>query len=245
MDAVLEILVKVQKLDFEIHDLLLKKSTLPNTIMELEREYEKLNQEKEKLESLFKKEEVKLRELEVDLKEIQEKIRTFQEKSRQVKTNEEYRAMIAQIEHADMEKRRKEEEIVAQMVLIEKLQKELPEKKASISQKLMEIDTAIKNLKEELALLENRLQNAQQKKEFLIGNLPEKEKQLYLKLQSRLGGSVVCQVLKNELTTSEISYVCSGCYSVLPLHFVQDLKITNTYSRCPNCGRIIYYYEEM
>ena len=245
MDEILKVLIAIQNLDGEIEKLRHKKISLPKEIQELENEIQKLSAEKEKIIASFKKEEIKLRELEVDLKEIQEKIRNFQEKSRQVKSNEEYRAMISQIEHANMEKLKKEEEIVVQMELVEKLQRELPEKTKSLDEKKQELEKAANISKQQLAEIEEQLKWNEEKKKVLLEKLPDKERQLYLKLQSRFGSYAICKVLENDMPKAEKDYVCSGCYSVLPLSFVQELKSKHTYSRCPNCGRIIYYHEEM
>uniref|UniRef100_A0A7C2P5E1 C4-type zinc ribbon domain-containing protein n=1 Tax=candidate division WOR-3 bacterium TaxID=2052148 RepID=A0A7C2P5E1_UNCW3 len=245
MNEILQIFIQIQNLDSEIEELKHKKASLPQEIQQLENEIRKLTAEKENVIASFKKEEVKLRELEVDLREIQEKIRNFQEKSRQVKSNEEYRAMISQIEHANMEKVKKEEEIVLQMELVERLQKELPERTKFLEEKKKELENAVNISKQQLAEIEGRLAINEEKKKVLLEKLPEKEKQLYLKLQSRYGSYAICRVIENELPKAEKDYVCSGCYSVLPLSFVQELKSKLMYSRCPNCGRIIYYHEEV
>ncbi|HOK22814.1 MAG TPA: C4-type zinc ribbon domain-containing protein [Candidatus Hydrothermia bacterium] len=245
MNDLLKQLIEIQNIEAEIDKLKIRKSALPKEIRDLEAEIEKCKTEKERIINELKKEEVRLMELEVDLKEIQEKIRTYQEKSRQVKTNEEYRAMLSQIEHADMEKRRKEEEVISQMEVIERLKVETPKQAEELEKKVAELEGLLVEMNEELKSLEERFEHNQKKKQVLLEKLPEKERQIYEKLQSRAGPYVICEVMKMKSTKGQSEYVCTGCYGVLPLSFVQDLRSKLDYARCPNCGRIVYYHEDV
>lgn len=246
MNDILKVLIEIQSLEDEIQEITRRKKTLPSEITELESEIEKLKKDKEKVVADLKREEVKLRELEVDLREIQEKIRSFQEKARQVKSNEEFRAMQAQIEHADLEKRKKEEEIIAQLELVETLKNQLPEKTARIENDLALKTAELSEKKEEFERLNEAFEQKKTLKETLLTKLPDKDRQLFEKLYVRLGPVVVCKViLASNSVGKEIDYACSGCNSIIPPAFVQNLKMKDDYSRCPNCGRIIYYHEEM
>ena len=60
--------------------------------------------------------------------------------------------MQAQIEHADAEKRKKEEEIIAQMDLIETLKTQLPQRLANIEKELNE---KLRELEKKKRLLDN------------------------------------------------------------------------------------------
>lgn len=245
MNESLKVLIEIQELDTEIQKAKIRRNTLPKEIESLESQITRIKSEKEKIISDLKKEEVKLLELEVDLREIQERIRNYQEKSRQVKNNEEYRAMLSQIEHADTEKRKKEEEIFLQMEMIEKMKEEKPKRIKELEERISELEANLNTLREELQSLQEGLELREKKKTVLVEKLPEREKQMYEKLQSRVGPYVICKVIKTQLPKGEYEYVCTGCYSVLPLSFVQELKLKQDYSKCPNCGRIVYYYEEM
>lgn len=245
MSEVLKVFIEIQNLEEDIQRLTREKKNLPAEISELESIIARLKHESETTVQNFKKEEVKLRELEVDLREIQEKIRNFQEKARQVKSNEEFRAMQAQIEHADAEKRKKEEEIIAQMELIETMKTQIPQRLANIEKELNE---KLRELEEKKRLLDNISKELEEKrllKEAYISKLPDREKQLFERLYSRLGPMVISKVVKIGISTTEVEYACSGCNSIIPLAFVQELKVKGSYSRCPNCGRIIYYHEEV
>ncbi|MEO0266467.1 MAG: C4-type zinc ribbon domain-containing protein [candidate division WOR-3 bacterium] len=246
MNDILKVLIEIQGLEDELQEITRRKRVLPGEINELESEIERLRKEKEKVIADFKKEEVKLRELEVDLREIQEKIRSFQEKARQVKSNEEFRAMQSQIEHADLEKRKKEEEIIAQLELVENLKNQLPDKTAKIEGELALKMEELNSKKEEFEKLNEAFEQKKALKETLLTKLPNKDRELFEKLYARLGPVVVCKVIMaSNSVRKEIDYACSGCNSVIPPAFVQNLKMREDYSRCPNCGRIIYYHEEM
>ncbi len=245
MNEVLKTLVDIQSLEEDIQKLTREKKNLPNEISELESLIARLKHESEIAAQDFKKEEVKLRELEVDLREIQEKIRSFQEKARQVKSNEEFRAMQAQIEHADMEKRKKEEEIISQMELVEAMKTQLPKRLESIEKELNEKLRELEEKKQLLDTISKELEEKRSLREVFISKLPEKERQLFEKLYSRSGPIVLSKVIKISVSKNEVEYSCSGCNSIIPLSFVQELKVKGGYSRCPNCGRIIYYHEEV
>lgn len=58
-----------------------------------------------------------------------------------------------------------------------------------------------------------------------------------------------CRIVKNKsglgITPIIQGQVCSGCHMILPMQFVNDVRLgTNTIEYCPYCSRILYYKED-
>jgi len=70
-----------------------------------------------------------------------------------------------------------------------------------------------------------------EERETMVAFLPEEDYALYQQLQKKNGLTVVVKLDDN---------ACSACGMVLSRSALQDAKNSNTISRCPQCGRILY-----
>jgi uncharacterized protein len=121
MDAGLEHLIRLQKIDEQIAQLLRSIADLPNRLAELE---EKLRSQKAALEQADKSaaaEEARRRSLDSDIKDLQQKIIKYRGQGSSVKTNDEFRALQHEIEFAEAEIRKIEDQQLQAMERIEAL----------------------------------------------------------------------------------------------------------------------------
>jgi predicted nucleic acid-binding Zn-ribbon protein len=121
MDAGLEHLIRLQKVDEQIAQLLRSIADLPTHLAALE---EKLRSQKAALEQAEKStsaEEVRRRSLDSDIKDLQQKIIKYRGQGSSVKTNEEFRALQHEIEFAEAEIRKIEDQQIQVMERMEAL----------------------------------------------------------------------------------------------------------------------------
>ena len=152
-----------------------------------------------------------------------------------ISTQREYEALSKQIDEAKIKETGLLKARNAATALVEELKAQLDaqskvcdEIKADVDAKSAEIDSIILEKKEQIAELDRR---CLQVKEQGISD------EIYAKY---------CNIVKNKKGVGIVEIhgqVCQGCHMVLPVQFVNDVRMGNTTEYCPYCSRILYYEE--
>ena len=152
-----------------------------------------------------------------------------------ISTQREYEALSKQIDEAKIKETGLLKARNAATALVEELKAQLDaqskvcdEIKADVDAKSAEIDSIILEKKEQIAELDRR---CLQGKEQGISD------EIYAKF---------CNIVKNKKGVGIVAIhgqVCQGCHMVLPVQFVNDVRMGNTTEYCPYCSRILYYEE--
>lgn len=232
MEEVLERLGRIKDLNESIknNDNLLK--SIPEKINELKRKMEEknneLNQAKNRLIEIKKTYKLK----EVDVAENEAKINKLNQQIHSVKTNEEYRAILKEIEFIKNSNRTIEEEMInlleeeekikSRLGSLEKAAKDFIEKK---NREIQELEAQGKQIFEE-----------QEKNKFMfqdeIQKLPEEIRKIYERI-SKAREKAICIVSD--------AGVCTGCYSNITPQRLNELKKRDKIILCDSCGRILIY----
>lgn len=152
-----------------------------------------------------------------------------------ISTQREYEALSKQIDEAKIKETGLLKARNTATALVEELKAQLDaqskvcdEIKADVDAKSAEIDSIILEKKEQIAELDRR---CLQVKEQGISD------EIYAKF---------CNIVKNKKGVGIVAIhgqVCQGCHMVLPVQFVNDVRMGNTTEYCPYCSRILYYEE--
>ncbi len=98
MDAGLEHLIRLQKVDEQIAQLLHSIAELPKHLASLEERLRSRQTALDESEKSIAAEEVRRRRLDSDLKDVQQKVQKYRGQSSSVKTNDEFRALQHEID---------------------------------------------------------------------------------------------------------------------------------------------------
>ncbi len=231
MENVLDILIKIQNLDNEIKVTKIQIDKIPNKITTLEKEIEKtklaLEEKQNRMQDIRKTYKIK----EGDIAENDSKMSKLNNQTFAVKTNEEYRALINEIDYLKKANKKVEDEMINLLEEEEKskntIGKTEAESKEFVDKKANEI-SELKRNREELTK-----KSEQMKISFdeYFNKLPDDVTELYNKIK-KVRGNVVC-LIDNE--------TCTGCYANLTLQFFNELKKKEEILLCDNCGRILIY----
>src|SRR5436305_4304836 len=112
MHADLERLVKLEQVDREIARLTAEVAALPKRVAEIEHQLSDAKAKVEQAKTAIKSQEQKRRGLESDIQSFEQKIAKFRDQSLDVKTNDQYRALMHEIEFAQAEIRKAEDKIL-------------------------------------------------------------------------------------------------------------------------------------
>jgi len=223
--------LNLQKLDDSLKHTLQKKQTLPQKITDLENA---LESEKTALETYrvnLKQAIKEQHKIEKELNESVEQVKKKQSRMFEIKTNEEYRALLKEIEytkqaHSDMEDR-----ILHMFDDIEHMEKITSEKEQT--QRLSE-----ENLRKERHLLEKEITS--------IDNDLERLETERLKIRQLLSPEILTQyeILRDRRSGLAVVVVqqeiCPGCNLKVPPQTINEVLQTGEIRQCPHCRRILY-----
>ncbi|MGC2696353.1 MAG: C4-type zinc ribbon domain-containing protein [Candidatus Angelobacter sp.] len=231
MNPDLERLIELEKVDREAVRLTEEVAALPKRVAAIE---EKLAEHKaavEKAKSQVKSNEASRRQLEADIKGFQEKIAKYRSQSSSVKTNDEYRALMHEVEFAEKQISGCEDRILELMISLENEEKSLKRAEAELRAEAVDVE------KEKNAA---RVRTAEDEK--LLAGLQEKRVQL----RSGVSDSPlahydrVMRQRKSAITEAR-DQKCMSCFVMLRPQNWQEIRTNEQIVTCSSCGRILFY----
>jgi|UniRef100_A0A7V3RHP5 predicted nucleic acid-binding Zn-ribbon protein len=232
MEEVLECLTRIKDLDEEIKKNEQRLKSIPEKIKTLQKEIEKKNaqltQMKNRLVEIKKLYKLK----EVDINENESKINKLNQQIHSVKTNEEYRAILKEIEFLKNTRLAIEEEMINLLEEEEKLKGSIGELEKETKEFVQAKTLEIQRLESE----QKEISEEQTKKRFMfedeIKKLPEDIRKVYERISSARERAI-CIVTDDG--------ICTGCYTNITPQTLNELKKRNKFILCDSCGRILIY----
>ncbi|MDO8723581.1 MAG: C4-type zinc ribbon domain-containing protein [Syntrophales bacterium] len=227
------LLIELQKIETEISRTGIKKKELPNRKLKLEEALETFNsrveEERKQLDELYRKH----KENEEKLKRRNESLKKAKERLLSVKTNKEYHAILKEIEVIEEKNSRTEDEIISTLEEIDKVGVALKTKEEELETHRQQYEKENKKIEKEIlsldaALLACEKKNHNQKK-LIHADLLKR----YETIKARNNGLAVVPVWKE---------ICDGCHMNIRPQLYNELQKSLALLSCPNCNRIIYWY---
>jgi len=225
-------LVRLQRMDQKI--LLLKKvgEEGPQKIAALEEEFALVEQTVTA--SLEREQELKKRrrEVEGEIEERLEKIKNNNTRQYQIKNNEEYRALLKEVEYLKKSNSAAEEEVLGIMETLEKLVEENKRLAADLEVRRAELQKKKKEVENWIADSNKELEIIGIERHELIKVIPAKPMSVYERVYSRHNSRAVVPIVNG---------ICQQCHLQIPPQQYNELQRNDTLMTCPNCNRIIYW----
>ncbi|MCX8027820.1 MAG: C4-type zinc ribbon domain-containing protein [Thermodesulfovibrionales bacterium] len=235
MHPVLELLIKLQEIDKEIIKTTNEIDEIPKKISLFQKPVkdaqDALNQEKAKYQSLEKKKKAQ----EMDIEESLDKLNKLKSKTADIKSNKEYQAFLKEIETAENNIRKKENELLDLMEILEDVKKVVNEKEKAFLEEDKRLKEQQKILDKEIEDKKIRLKELKQQRAAFIKNIDEDIYKDYMHLLKISGGIAVAETKKE---------VCYGCNLHIPPQLYVEIMKGNEILRCPHCRRILFSREE-
>jgi predicted nucleic acid-binding Zn-ribbon protein len=231
MNSDLEKLIELEKTDRESARLTDEVAALPKRVAAIE---EKLADDKAAVEhakTAIKSNEAARRRLETDIQAAQQKIIKYREQSSSVKTNEEYRALMHEVDFAEKQISGSEDKILELMIALEAEEKNL---------KTAEVQMKAETVEVEKEKEEAHTRTAEDEK--LLAALAEKRSQL----RSGIGDSALAhydRVMRQRKTAMAEArgQKCLACFVMLRPQTWEEIRTNEQIITCSSCGRILYY----
>lgn len=227
----LEKLKSLQEIDSEIRRLNDEIATLPRRVAEIEAKLASAKAQIEEEKSKAKQNEAAKRGFESEIQSLQQKISKYREQSLDVKTNEQYKALLHEIEFAEKQIRENEEKILITMVEAESHDKNLKSAEAE--------------LKTQSALVEKEKIEARARTEEDEKALAEWQKKRH-EVRSGVAAEVlehydrILPVRKTALAEA-MGQKCVGCNVMLRPQKYDEIRTNLHIITCDSCSRFLFY----
>lgn len=232
----LKAVIEVQQLDQQAAELTALIESLPRQIQTLQSQLDDFihtyEERKKRLTANLKER----KDLEGEIKVIQEKIVKHKDQLYQVKTNDQYRAMLKEIEGEEGDIRKIEDQILEKMIEAEDIQAHVQEAASRLEGEKTRVAAEIKRLEDERLKRQNEREHLENQRKEVARALTDSVLALYERIRTYRTGVAVAEV-RNGL--------CTACNVLLRPQAYNEVRANDAVLTCENCSRILYYVEPL
>jgi predicted nucleic acid-binding Zn-ribbon protein len=221
----------LQQVDGEIRRLNDEIAALPQRVAVIEAKLADVKAQAEAHKAAIKENELDRRKQEHEIQGEQQKISKYREQSLDVKTNDQYKALMHEIEFAERNIRAAEDRILQTMVEAERHERELKQTEAEFKTQSAEVE------KEKVAARERTQQD---KKELAEWNAKRADLRQGITLSVLEHYDRVVSVRKTALAEA-IAQNCSACHVLLRPQKYDEIRSNQQIITCDSCSRILFY----
>jgi len=229
-------LLELQSVDARIAELRRRLEEFPRRLAETDKRVadarQQLTSAKEALTSSLKDRKT----YEMDVESWKEKARKYREQSFAVKTNEAYKALQHEIQHAEGEMARAEDRLLERMVAGEDFDRQAKSAERDIATVERATDVERASIRAEQSALQHELEERESERKGFAAAVPESLLAEYERIANRRHGIGMAAV-RDE--------ACTLCGVRIRPHVFQELRRPdqNQIFQCETCARILYYVE--
>ena len=236
MNADLKQLIRLQTIDLSIQELRARIDRFPGISKALDEKLRSAQAAVAVAHDKAKSNQGSRKKLESEITAAESKISKYRDQMMAVKTNDEYRALQHEIEHAQQGIRRIEDEILNLMMDAEAGQSELKTAEARLKEDQQRVNTERKQLEEEnkrdLAALEAYLKERKEIDASVSPDLMSRYERV-----RKLRGGIGVAAARNE--------VCEICQVRIRPQVFQEIRRNDQIIACDACQRILYDPENL
>ena len=225
-------LLRLQDLDLQIEALNAREQEIPKQKNKFDIRRKRLAEELAEREKVYKALMLEQKECELEVDQKQGQIKKYDQQLFAVKKNEEYQALLHEMDMLKKQVAIKEERVIAIMV-------ELDDAKARLEEDKKRIDAELKDIDRQCTLIDAELAEAVRERGQLekeLGPLAAAVKpdmlNRYKRIRASKGTGRAAVPLNGE--------ACSGCHMRVPPQVVNELLGGSQILICSYCGRMLY-----
>jgi predicted nucleic acid-binding Zn-ribbon protein len=224
-------LLELQIADKEIRKLQDEVAALPKRVAVIEQKLAGTRAHLEKVRVAAKGDEANRKKFEANIKDLQGKISKYRDQSLDVKTNEQYKALLREIQFAEQEVRLNEDRILEVMVNVDAREKEVKAAEAELKAETAEIEKEKEEARKVTAEDEKKLSEWNAKRDALRHEISEDVLRQYERV-AKFRGSGLAEVRDHK---------CMGCQVMLRPQTYNEVRNGEKVMVCESCSRIYYF----
>jgi predicted nucleic acid-binding Zn-ribbon protein len=224
-------LLELQAADKEIRRLRDEVAALPKRVAVIEQKLAGTKAHLEKARTAAKGDEANRKKFEANIKDLQGKISKYRDQSLDVKTNEQYKAILHEIQFAEQEIRLNEDRILEVMVNVETREKDVKGAEAELKAETAEIEKEKEEARKVTAEDQKKLSEWNAKRDALRHAISEDILRHYERV-AKFRGNGLAEVLDHK---------CMGCQVMLRPQTYNEVRNGEKVMVCESCSRIYYF----
>ena len=224
-------LLELQVADKEIRRLQDEVAALPKRVAVIEQKLAGTKAHLEKVRTAAKGDEANRKKFEANIKDLQGKISKYRDQSLDVKTNEQYKALLHEIQFAEQEIRMNEDRILEVMVNVDAREKEVKAAEAELKAETAEIEKEKEEARKVTAEDQKKLSEWNAKRDALRHGVSEDLLRHY-ELVMKFRGSGLAEVRDHK---------CMGCQVMLRPQTYNEVRNGEKVMICESCSRVYYF----
>ena len=234
MNPDIEKLIQLQNIETQIRYFVTKIEQLPRQLAAMEEKLQGtvtlLEQEKNNLQQIA----TDRRQLEGEIQVIEEKTSKYRSQLLEVKTNEQYKALLHEIDFQLERMRKIEDEILLSMEKEEQVRTEQHQLQQKHQKESAEVDQEQRVAQQEIEKTKANLAQRKQERQALRTLITPEVYEAYRKIAGVRKGVAVARATEN----------CQGCHVRIRPSVLGQVMHGQQIVTCDRCGRILYWQEE-
>ncbi len=227
----IEKLLELQVADREIRQLKDEIAALPKRVAAIEERLAGTKARLEKARGAAKADEANKKKFESAIQDLQGKISKYRDQSLDVKTNDQYKALMHEIQFAEQEIRINEDRILEVMMNVEVREKDVKAAEAELKAESAEIEKEKGEARKVAAEDQKKLAEWNAKRDSLRQGIGEDLLRHYERVM-KFRGSGLAEVRDHK---------CMGCQVMLRPQTYNEVRNATTVVICDSCQRILYF----
>ena len=225
-------LISLQQTDQEILHLQTRTDEAPSKIGKLDQDLAESSQQLEIAREIHQQHLRQARQLERELNGLRDKLARFKTQLMEVKNNQQYKAVLLEIDAAKGQINSAEDEILDEMLAAEESEKKASEVETAVENTRREVEEKRRDLKQFIATAETTGRMLLEKRCRVVATLEPELDALYQRIAKARNGQALAEARDQS---------CQVCHIRLRPQLFNEIKASQRIITCENCNRILYY----
>jgi uncharacterized protein len=227
----IENLLRLQEADKEIRRLQDEIAELPKRVAAIEHKLAGTQAQLETAQAAIKTDEAARRKYDTSIADLRGKISKYRDQSLEVKTNEQYKALLHEIQFAEKDIAGTEDKILELMLNADTREKEVKAAQAELKAETAEIEKEKSEARQRTAEDEKQLAEWRGRRDQLRSGINEDLLRQYERV-SKFRGTGIAEVRDQK---------CMGCQVMLRPQTYNDVRASREPMFCDSCQRVLYF----
>jgi predicted nucleic acid-binding Zn-ribbon protein len=232
MNADLELLLKLQVIDYDIGELERSKEYLPDMMDNLNREIVEASTKLDETKKGLEESTLRQKGLELSIQTKEAELQKYQQQMMSIKTNKEYDALVAMIDQLKEGISTEETGLLETIELVSNLEKVITDSHDHYEKTKENNTSQLVVLQGKIDSIGDTMSSKETGRKDIVGSIPRPTLSVYERVRRGKGGQAVVVIKKR---------ACSACFKALTPHKVQEVKRGDKIYTCDNCGAIFYW----
>lgn len=231
----MEMLQKLQNIDYDLGELERSKDYLPEMINTLEKEMESTRDALKTSEQELEEQTVLHGNLELELATLNTELTKFQKQMKEIKTNKEYDALTTEIANRKIKISSNEEEILKTLTRLDELKEQIKQYQERREEVEKNNSAQLVGLRQQLSSIQDKVKIKEGERKNITVRIDKKLLATYERVRKGRGNTVMVTIRKR---------ACGACHKSVPPQIIQEIRKGDKVFTCDNCGRILIWTEE-